>query len=50
MNIVRRYALNEGLKTLLRTDAVLAMLGDANGKPLRLLGEIFLWMRFGNNT
>ena len=50
MNIVERDALTDGWETLLTKDAVLPTLGDANGRPLRLLGEIVLRMRFGNNT
>ena len=50
MNIVRRDALTAGWETLLTRDAVLPTLGDANGRPLRLLGKIILRMRFGNTT
>ena len=50
MNIVRQDALTDGWQTWLTKDAVLPMLGDANGRPLRLLGEIVLRIRFGNVT
>ena len=50
MNIVRQDALTDGWQTWLTKDAVLSTLGDANGRPLRLLGKIFLLMRFGNTT
>ena len=50
MNITRRDALTDGWETSLTKDALLPTLGDANGRPLRLLGEIFLRMRFGNTT
>ena len=38
MNIVRQDALTDGWQTLLTKDNVLPTLGDANGRPLRLLG------------
>ena len=50
MNIVRQDALTDGWQTWLTKDAVLPTLGDANGRPLRLLGEIVLSIRFGNTT
>ena len=34
----------------LTKDTVLPTLGDANGRPLSLLGEIVLRIRFGNTT
>ena len=37
MNIVRQDALTDGWQTWLTKDAVLPTLGDANGRPLRLL-------------
>ena len=50
MNIVRRDALTDGWETFLTKDAVLPTLGDASGRPLRLLGEVVLRIRFGNTT
>ena len=50
MNIVKRDALFDGWETLLDKDATMPRLGDANGRPLRLLGEITLRIRFGNTT
>ena len=38
MNIVRQDALTDGWQTWLTKDTVLPTLGDANGRPLRLLG------------
>ena len=38
MNIVRQDALNDGWQTWLTKDNVLPTLGDANGRPFRLLG------------
>ena len=48
MNIVRQDALSDGWQTWLTKDTVLPTLRDANGRPLRLLGEILLRIRFGN--
>ena len=50
MNIVRQDALTDGWQTWLTKDTVLPTLGDANGRPFRLLGEIVLRIRFGNTT
>ena len=50
MNIVKRDALLDGLEKLLDKDATIPQLGDANGRQLRLLGEITLLIRFGNTT
>ena len=50
MNIVKRDALFDGWEKLLDKDATMPRLGDANGRPLRLLGEITLRIRFGNTT
>ena len=49
-NIVRQDALTDGWQTWLTKDTVLPTLGDANGRPLRLLGEILLRIRIGNTT
>ena len=48
MNIVKRDALFDGWEKLLDRYATMPRLGDANGQPLRLLGEITLRIRFGN--
>ena len=48
MKILRQDALTDGWQTCPTKDTVLPMLGDANGRPLRLLGEIILFIRFGN--
>ena len=50
MNIVRQDALTDGCQTWLTKDTVLPTLGDANGRTLRLLGEIVLRIRFGNTA
>ena len=50
MNIVNRDALFNEWEKLLDRDATMPRLGDANGRPLRLLGEIALPIRFGNTT
>ena len=50
INIVRQDALTDGWKTWLTKDTVLPTLGDGNGRPLRLLGEIVLRIRLGNTT
>ena len=50
MNIVKRDALFDGWEKLLDKDATMPRIGDANGRPLRLLGEIKLRIRFGNTT
>ena len=50
MKIVKRDALFDGWETLLDKDATMPRLGDANGRPLPLLGEITLRIRFGNTT
>ena len=50
MNIVKRDALFDGWEKLLDRDATMPRLRDANGRPLRLLGEITLLIRFGNTT
>ena len=50
MNIIRQNTLTDGWQTCLMKDTILPALGDANGKPLRLLGEIVLRIRFGNTT
>ena len=48
INIVRQDALTDGWQTWLTKDTVLPTLGEANGRPLRLLGEIVLRIRFWN--
>ena len=50
MNIVKRDALTDGWQTWLTKDTVLPTLGEDNGRPLRLLREIVLRIRFGNTT
>ena len=50
MNIVRQDALTDGWQTRVTRDTVLSTLGDANGRPLRLLGEIVLRIRFENTA
>ena len=50
MNILGQDALTDGWQTWLSKDSVLSTLGDADGRPLRLLGEIVLRIRFGNTT
>ena len=50
MIIVKLGALFNGWERLLEKDAKMPRLGDANGRPLRLLGEITLRIRFGNTT
>ena len=50
MNIVRQDALTDGWQTWLTKDAVLPTLGDTNGRPLSVLGEIVLRIRFENTT
>ena len=48
INIVKRDALFDGWEKLLDRDATMPRLRDANGRPLRLLGEITIFIRFGN--
>ena len=50
MNIVQRDALFDVWEKLLDKDATMPRLGDANGRPLRLLVEITLRISFGNTT
>ena len=50
MNIVKRDALFDGWEKLLDRDATMPRPGDANGRPLRLLGQITLRIRFGNTS
>ena len=50
MNIVKRNAIFDGWETLLDKDATMPRLGEANGRPLRIFGEITLRIRFGNTT
>ena len=50
MNIVRQDTLTNGWQTWLTKDTVIPTLGDADGRPLSLLGEIVLRIRFGNTT
>ena len=50
MNSVKRDALFDGWEKLVDKDATMPRLGDVNGRPLRLLGEIMLRIRLGNST
>ena len=50
MKIVKRDALFDGWENLRDRDATMPRIGDANRRPLRLLGEITLLIRFGNTT
>ena len=50
MNIVKRDALFYGWEKLIDRNATTPRLGEANGRPLRLLGEITLRIRFRNTT
>ena len=50
MNIVKRDALFDGWEKLLDKDVTMPRLGDANGRPLRLFGQITLRIRFGNTA
>ena len=48
MKILRQYSLTYGWQTWLTKGAVLPTFGDANGRPVRIFGEIILLIRFGN--
>ena len=50
MKIVRQDALTAGRQMWPTKDNVLPTLGDANGRPLRLPGEIVLRIHFGSTT
>ena len=50
LKIVKRDALFDGWENLHDKDVTMPRLGDANGRRLRLLGEITLRIRFGNAT
>ena len=50
MKIVKRDACFDGWEKLRDRDATIPQVGDTNGRPLRILGEITLRIRYGNTT
>ena len=48
-NLIRKSALFDGWERYLVRNEIVPRLGDANGRPLRLLGVVLIRARFGNS-